>query len=120
MASVYIIIQHLNEDASNLFLGEATTSSFPRIESRDNMDFNDDPHEFIVKAEGVEVCRCVEFGDAVALLFGAYYIFNIHFAPKFGSTLNFIGRTLLNINPDSHKKDIKISKLCVALGMDQR
>ena len=90
-------------------------SSFPKISIKE-VNFDD---EFVVLSEGVEICQCSEFLDAVAVVLATYYVFNIELPPKFGSTLRFIGQKLLGINPDSQKKDTKIAKLCVALGMDK-
>ena len=91
MASIYILV--------------GQKSSFPKISIKE-VNFDDDD-EFAVLSEGVEICRCSEFLDAVAVVFATYYVFNIEFPPKFGSTLRFIGQKLLGINPDSQKKDTK-------------
>ncbi|CAL8301249.1 unnamed protein product [Gadus morhua 'NCC'] len=45
----------------------------------------------------------MDFTSALAVLFGSYYAFNIEYQPEAASTLDFIQRFLVRINPEFSK-----------------
>lgn len=54
-----------------------------------------EPHLFVDKKE---VCKCSSVLQSVALVFVAYWLFNIKYRRKASSTLTFIERGLLGLN----------------------
>ncbi|KAK0140522.1 hypothetical protein N1851_022504 [Merluccius polli] len=66
------------------------------------------------------------FIAAVCLMLGSYYCFNIHYPVDLGSTLEFLQRGFLNINPEKgtkveskkHKKQLSVNPRVLTLIAD--
>ena len=51
------------------------------------------PEPYSIIAEGMNICTCYEFTEAVAVVFGCYYIFNIRFPNNLSRTPTLFGIT---------------------------
>ena len=70
--------------------------------------------QFSLLVEGVQVCTCGDLVTAFALVFAAYYIYNLYYPDAIQSTMTFFQTSSLKIE-DSVKKDYKVSRLMTTL-----
>ena len=70
--------------------------------------------QFSLLVEGVQVCTCGDLVTAFALVFAAYYIYNLSYPDAIQSTMTFFQTAFLKIE-DSVKKDYKVSRLMTTL-----
>ena len=66
--------------------------------------------QFSLLVEGVQVCTCGDLVTAFALVFAAYYIYNLSYPDAIQSTMTFFQTAFLKTE-DGVKNEGKVSRL---------
>uniref|UniRef100_A0A672J7H0 Uncharacterized protein n=1 Tax=Salarias fasciatus TaxID=181472 RepID=A0A672J7H0_SALFA len=121
LASILVMIAHFKEKEDSLFLLADETST--RADAEAQLSLPSTPRlimlgesileakKWMLSIEGKVVLQLSDHSDftsALSVLFGSYYVFNIEYPEEAATSLEFIQRFFVRINPEQSKCGSKV------------